>query len=193
MTAAASHDWTMESYARLTRDLAIVKAGSSTVDIDLRARVESLLYREARLLDDGDFDQWLSLMTTDCLYWVPSTPDGGDPTTEVSLAFDDHRRLSDRVYWLHTGLVFAQIPASRTRRIISNVEAWRGDEAGVIYARSNFLIHEFRAGRQRLLSGWYAHVLTHGHTDSLDDIRIRTKISFLTDSDQGHDNLTLVF
>jgi len=36
-----------------------------------RHRVEAFLYREARLMDEHAYDEWLSLWTADALYWVP--------------------------------------------------------------------------------------------------------------------------
>ena len=191
-TPTSAH-WDLDSYERLARDVASLRGSTPEPDTALRAFAESVLYREARLLDDGDLESWLSLMTGDSLYWIPSNPTGGDPMNEVSLAFDDHRRLIDRVYWLRTGLVSAQLPPSRTRRLISNVEAWTGPDDTTVYVRSNFLLHEFRAGRQRILSGWYGHVLTLAPNPTVDSTLIRTKVIFLTDSDHGHDNLTVVF
>jgi len=192
MTSITESDWDMDSYARLTAELAELKEADPLPDNEATSYASSFLVREARMLDSGDFEGWLELMAPDCVYWIPANPEGGDPTTEVSLAFDDHRRLTDRVYWLRTGLVSAQLPPSRTRRLITNVEAWRGDE-GSLLVRSNFMLHEFRAGRQRILSGWYGHVLTTTDAPDIRSARIRTKVIVLTDSDQGHDNLTLVF
>ncbi len=74
---------------------------------------QSFLTAEARLIDSGRFNDWLDLFTGDCLYWVPVTAGGGDPRREVSHAFDDHRRLTDRVYWLRTGLAYSQLPPRR--------------------------------------------------------------------------------
>ena len=186
-------NWDTSSFDRLARELAVLTGTPPEPDHALTDFAESVLISEARMLDSRDYNTWLATMTADCLYWIPANPEGGDPTTEVSLAFDDNRRLTDRVYWLNTGLVFAQVPASRTRRLIANVEAWHGDETGTVFVRSNFHLHEYRAGRQRLLSGWYGHLLTDCTSRSVRAARIRTKIIFLTDSDQGHDNLTLVF
>ena len=45
---------------------------------DLR-RCEQFLLHEARLLDDGKFDDWLALFTPEAWYWVPSEPDQADP------------------------------------------------------------------------------------------------------------------
>ena len=43
------------------------------------ARCERFLLHEARLLDDGKFDDWLALLTPDAWYWVPSEPDQDNP------------------------------------------------------------------------------------------------------------------
>ena len=86
-----------------------------TADALVRSECEAVLAREARLIDEARFNEWLELFTDRCLYWVPITPGGGDPRTEVSYSFDDRRRMADRVYWLRTGLAFCQIPQSRTR------------------------------------------------------------------------------
>ena len=150
--------------------------------------MQAFLYHEARLIDEGRFNDWLGLFSDDCLYWVPVTAGGGDPRREVSHAFDDRRRLTDRVYWLRTGLAYSQIPASRTRRIVGNVEVLdlRRSERLV---RSNFILTEFRAGATKLYSGWYAHVLV----STEDGWRIRLKQANLLDSEQYHENLTVVF
>lgn len=146
-----------------------------------------LLVREARLLDERRFDDWLSLYAPDGVYWVPTWPSACDPRTTISHAFDDVRRLSDRVYWLNTGLAFSQVPPSRTVHTVTNVEVLELD-ADTRLVRSSFATHEFRTGRARVLAGRYAHVLTRAD----DAWRIRVKRVTLLDADAGHDNLTLV-
>jgi 3-phenylpropionate/cinnamic acid dioxygenase small subunit len=149
---------------------------------------QSFLVREARLIDEGRFNDWLDLFTDDCLYWVPVVPGGGDPTREVSHAFDDRRRLTDRVYWLRTGLAFCQIPQSRTRRLITNVEVLDDPATGSRLIRSNVMVNEFRAGAAKVYAGWCGHVLVPDGTGW----RIRLKQVNLLDSEHGHENLTLV-
>lgn len=153
-------------------------------------RVSAFLTREARLIDASRFDDWLALFSGDCLYWVPITPGGGDPRHEVSHAFDDHRRLTDRVYWLDTGLAFSQIPPSRTRRLITNIETIDDPETGATLVRSDFLLTEFRAGITKTYTGWYGHALVD---DGAGGWQVRLKQVNLLDSDQLHENLTLVF
>jgi 3-phenylpropionate/cinnamic acid dioxygenase small subunit len=159
------------------------------VDPGTLRECEALLFAEARLLDDGRFEEWGDLLTTDCLYWVPITPGGGDPRQEVTLAFDDRRRLLDRIYWLRTGLAHSQIPTSRTRRMISNVEASWGASEDELRVRSNFVVWEFRVGVQRPLAGWYAHLLRRDDRGW----RIALKQVNLIDSEYRHENLTVVF
>ena len=116
-----------------------------------------LLEREARLLDQLRFDEWLALYTPECLYWVPTTPEGGDPRREVAISFDDRRRMEDRIFRLRTGYAWSQAPKSRTVRMISNVEVFATGRADVRMVRSNLLISEFRVDGTRLLSGWCGH------------------------------------
>ncbi|GEL18714.1 aromatic-ring-hydroxylating dioxygenase subunit beta [Pseudonocardia asaccharolytica] len=158
-------------------------------DAELLAETQALLHREARLLDEARFNEWLELYTPTCLYWVPITPGGGDPEREVSHAFDDRRRLTDRVYWLRTGVAFCQIPQSRTRRLITNVEVIDEPAENRRRVRSNFHIQEFRAGQHKSYVGWYGHVLVREQQGW----RIQLKQVNLIDSEHGHENLTLVF
>jgi benzoate/toluate 1,2-dioxygenase beta subunit len=117
-----------------------------------------LLEREARALDERRFDDWLALYVPECLYWVPGTP-GGDPRREIAFAFDDRRQLEGRVYRLGTGYAWSQIPASRTARLVSNVEVFATAHPGTRMVRSSFLVVEHRAGDTRTLAGSYAHRL----------------------------------
>ena len=124
-----------------------------------REQMRMLLEREARLLDQLRYEEWLTLYAAECVYWVPATPNAGDPRREVSVMFDDRRRLEDRVYRLRSGFAWSQAPASRTVRLITNVEvfATAGDDVRML--RSNFLISEFWGDETRLLSGWTGHRL----------------------------------
>jgi len=130
-------------------------------DVAARDEFRRLLEREARLLDQLRYADWLALYTAECIYWVPSTPQAGDPRREIAVMFDDRRRLEDRVYRLHTGYAWSQAPASRTVRLISNVEVFAAgrdhDRPDARMLRSNFLISEFWGDETRLLTGWAGH------------------------------------
>ena len=116
-----------------------------------------LVEREARLLDRLDFDPWLAMYVPECIYWVPGTPNAGDPRREIAISFDDRRRMEDRIYRLRTGYAWSQAPKSRTVRLITNVEVFATGRADTRMVRSNFLISEFRVDGTRMLSGWCGH------------------------------------
>jgi len=119
----------------------------------------ALLEREARLLDQHRYEDWLTMFTRECVYWAPATPGAGDPRIEVAVMFDDRRRLEDRVFRLRTGYAWSQAPVSRTVRMISNVEVFStGDEARRM-VRSNFIVSEFWDNETRRLTGWCGYHL----------------------------------
>lgn len=126
-------------------------------DVAIRDEFRRLLEREARLLDQLRYDDWLALYAPECVYWVPSTPNAGDPRREIAIMFDDRRRLEDRVYRLRTGFAWSQAPASRTVRLITNVEVFSTASEAVRMLRSNFLISEFWGDETRMLAGWAGH------------------------------------
>ena len=81
------------------------------------------------------------------------------PGARSPSAFDDRRRLEDRIYRLGTGIAWSQAPASRTVRLVSNIEAYETDDPAIVMVRSNVFISEFRAGETRPWSGWTGHRL----------------------------------
>jgi benzoate/toluate 1,2-dioxygenase beta subunit len=125
-----------------------------SVERDLFRR---LVEREARILDSLLFEDWLKLFTPECAYWVPSTPEAGDPRREIAVMFDDRRRLEDRVLRLRTGYAWSQAPSSRTSRLVSNVEVFGSQTPEQRMVRSNFAISEFWDSEIRVLAGWTGH------------------------------------
>jgi benzoate/toluate 1,2-dioxygenase beta subunit len=145
-------------YSELVRDFSDWQTEERTIEDPVeRDRFRRLIEREARLLDQLLFEDWLKLFAPECAYWVPSTPDGGDPRREIAVMFDDRRRLEDRVYRLRTGYAWSQAPASRTSRLVSNVEVFRSEGDDQRMVRSNFAISEFWDGDIRVLAGWMGH------------------------------------
>jgi benzoate/toluate 1,2-dioxygenase beta subunit len=98
---------------------------ASTLSIE---DVRQFLYREARMLDDKDWEAWLALYAPDAEFWMPSWDDDdqlvSDPQTEISLIYYGHRGgLEDRVFRIKTERSSAtSLPEPRTSHNISNVE-----------------------------------------------------------------------
>jgi len=155
--------------------------------LDLHA-CEQFLLHEARLLDDGKFDEWLALFTPEAWYWVPSEPDQADPIETVSLIYDDRRLLETRVRRLASPRMYSQEPRSRTSRIIGNVSLEETGN-GFCTARSKFVMVEYRREQQRLFAGTALHrlVLSGGR------IMIAWKRVNLVNCDAPLDGITIPF
>ncbi|MGA2392352.1 MAG: 3-phenylpropionate/cinnamic acid dioxygenase subunit beta [Candidatus Lustribacter sp.] len=118
---------------------------------DLQYDVEQFLYREADLIDERRFDDWLKLLADDLEYWMPvrSTRALGDEGNEFakpgeSALFDDDKEsMHQRVRKLHTGYSWAEDPPSRTRHVVSNVriESMTND---LVEVRCNFMLYRSR-------------------------------------------------
>ncbi len=123
--------------------------------------------REAWLLDERKFTEWLDLFTDDVLYFIPRrknvprreshrevTPQG-----DLALVEDDRRYLEMRVARLDTGMAWGEDPPSRTRHLIGNLvaEPLATDEARV---KTAFLVYRSHLETDRqLLAGSREDVL----------------------------------
>jgi len=120
---------------------------------DIRT-VEQFLYREARLADEHRYDDWEALWTDDGHYWVPAGGDDTDPATRMSIINDNRNRIATRISQLKTGRRHSQIPRSRLRRVVSNVELEGPDAVG-----ANFVLVESRERGKELWAGRYTYRL----------------------------------
>ena len=178
-------------------DVAAWKNPGPIVSQPVASVVEQFLILENRLVDTGRFEEWLELFTADCLYWVPTVTADVDPTTQLCTAFDDRRRLEDRIERLRTGTAYSQIPASRTCRSISNLEIWESETPGEIRVRCVVVIHEWRVGEMRVIPGWYGYVLRHSSGSAAElskpkDLQIVRKQVDLVQADIPLRNMTFV-
>ena len=127
--------------------------------------VEQFLYREARLLDERRFHEWLELFTADVRYWMggrrnrypksskaiaildPDRYVEADLTEDAELAILDENKqtLSARVARLDTGMAWAEDPPSRTRHLLANIEIEPGDAESELKVYSNFIVYRSRS------------------------------------------------
>jgi len=152
---------------------------SATVDIELLREVEQFIYCEARLADEHEYDAWEALWTDDAIYWVPAGGSDPDPTKTMSIIFDNRSRISTRIKQLHTGKRHAQVPESRLRRLMTNVELL-GEEEGDVLAGANFLAVEARERGTQLWAGRVEYKLRR----TGDGLRMARKKVVLVDNDR---------
>jgi p-cumate 2,3-dioxygenase subunit beta len=109
-----------------------------------RQQVEDFLYAEAALLDAWKLDEWLTLLTDDAVYRVPSNDrPASDPKDTLFTIADDIHRIRARVTRLKNTSAHAEFPRSRTRRLISNVRILEQD-AKTVKVEANFIVYRFR-------------------------------------------------
>jgi 3-phenylpropionate/cinnamic acid dioxygenase small subunit len=97
----------------------------------LRAEVEDFLYREADLLDERRYDEWLGLLADDYQYSVPlrlnvaydDVADREDTKDGAEICwFDEGKDTAElRVAQLATGKHWAEEPVSRVSHLVTNV------------------------------------------------------------------------
>jgi 3-phenylpropionate/cinnamic acid dioxygenase small subunit len=123
--------------------------------------------REAWLLDERRFKEWLDLFTDDVLYFMPRRKNvlrrelhrEITPLGDLAILEEDKRYLEMRVARLETGMAWAEDPPSRTRHLVGNLEA-TPLEGGEVKARTAFLVYRSHLETDaQLLSGCREDVL----------------------------------
>src|ERR1700739_3084293 len=108
---------------------------------ELIREVEQFLYREARLLDERRFHEWLDLFTDDVRYWMVTRSNlyprsskaiailnpgrNVDETTEedgLAILDESKKTIEGRLAGLEDVMAWAEAPPSRTRPLITNIE-----------------------------------------------------------------------
>jgi 3-phenylpropionate/cinnamic acid dioxygenase small subunit len=150
--------------------------------------VERFLFREARMMDENNYDAWLAMWTEDdCTYWVPCNDDGTDPTSKVSLIYAGRKQLEDRVWRLNGLHAHTQRPKSRLSRVIANVELENAGSSKIT-VHSTFNLCEVRKNETAFWVGRNKHVLVRDG----DGFRIKSKKVVLVNNDIALPNLTFI-
>ena len=117
----------------------------------LKFEAEEFLFREAAMLDERRYEDWLELLTDDVHYWMPirRTTTAREVDKEFTqpggMAFfdDDRTTLQMRVSRLMVGRAWAEDPPSRTRRLITNLRI-TGADGDEISVSLNFQLYRTR-------------------------------------------------
>lgn len=132
---------------------------------DVTQEVEQFLYREARLLDERRFHEWLELLTDDARYWMggrsnrypksskpiaifdpePYLEDDLTQGGELAILDETKETLARRVARLETGMAWAEDPPSRTRHLSANLEVRSAEAVSELKVYCNFIVYRSRA------------------------------------------------
>src|SRR6202045_3204578 len=123
----------------------------------LQQEIEEFLYREADLLDERRYEEWLALVAEDVRYWMPMRRNVkvGEAEREFTRAgqdinwFDEGKEtLTRRVRQIQTGIHWAEEPVSRISHMVSNVRLLEASPSWAdpveVTVRCRFLIYRNR-------------------------------------------------
>lgn len=97
----------------------------------LKAEAEAFFHREADLLDERRFEDWLEMLAPDIQVWMPIARNieaGGEQSefsaegTDANWLDEGFETLAQRVKQLATGVHWAEQPPSRTSHMVSNID-----------------------------------------------------------------------
>ena len=135
----------------------MTEAADGLARLLLAHEVGRFLYREADLLDERRYEDWLALFTEDARYWMPMRRNVPHDETEREFTregadvnwFDEGKdTLARRVQQILTGIHWAEEPPSRICHMVSNVEILWARPAGPspteVGVKSRFLVYRNR-------------------------------------------------
>jgi 3-phenylpropionate/cinnamic acid dioxygenase small subunit len=124
--------------------------------LDLMREIEDFFHKEADLLDEREYEQWLDLLTDDVVYWMPMRKNvsyanrAKDITSEDDVAWfhDDKETLRKRVKQIQTGIHWADEPISRVAHVITNIRLAQPisvlDEGAKATTKCRFIVYRNR-------------------------------------------------
>ena len=130
---------------------------SATPSLELISALEQALYREARLMDEERYSEWVDMLADDLHYHMPGveTRYRKDPADQVRdltrMAFynDSKEELKKRLKRLETGTAWSEDPATRYTHLITNVEVELTPVNNEYKVYSNFLAYRNRNERDQ--------------------------------------------
>jgi 3-phenylpropionate/cinnamic acid dioxygenase small subunit len=119
--------------------------------------VADFLYREADLLDERHYEEWLRLLADDIRYWMPmrrnvkfgeEAREFTRETTDINWFDEGKETLTRRVKQIMTGIHWAEEPVSRLSHLVTNVQLIEATpsvaEAREVTVKCRFLIYRNR-------------------------------------------------
>jgi 3-phenylpropionate/cinnamic acid dioxygenase small subunit len=143
---------------------------SGMVDVLLRQEVETLLFRQAALLDARRWQEWIDLFDTDGVYWMPVEPAQTDWLSQPSIFAEDKLMMEIRMGRLSHPNAWSQAAMWGTNHLVGNLVIEAVDPVSrTLDVYSRFQMMELRRDQVRHFGGTYRHHLVR----TADGLRIR--------------------
>jgi len=150
-----------------------VEAGASQAGAgDLRREVEDLVALHAELIDEDRLEEWPELFTEDCVYKIIARENVDRGLPIAAIFCDSRKMLVDRVVSLRQANIY---PTHHYRHILSTTQV-DGNEAGVIRARTNYVVFQTRNNGETSIynAGCYLDEIVRGEDGAL---RFKSKLA----------------
>jgi len=116
--------------------------------VQLREAVTQFLALEAKLLDEGRFDDWYALLDDHLVYEAPLRFATDDRSRELARDVyrfrDDKQHVRTRIDRIKTGFGLSERPFSRTVRSVSSI-CIEGERDGEVAVSSALIVYRHRA------------------------------------------------
>ncbi|WP_338603120.1 aromatic-ring-hydroxylating dioxygenase subunit beta [Sulfolobus tengchongensis] len=121
----------------------------------LPEEILEFIYKEARLLDERKYNEWLALFDNDSYYWIPAWENEEnittDPNTDVSILYLPSKKdIETYVKRIVSGKAPAYNPHPRTVRMISNVVGTFDEIEKIWKIKYNWTIYIYRSLYKKL-------------------------------------------
>jgi benzoate/toluate 1,2-dioxygenase beta subunit len=129
------------------------------ISIETQLTVERFLYRQAEILDEKQWDDWLDFFTEDGHYWMPAREEQTDGDGVPNIFWEDINIMKMRIRRNNHPHAHSQAPENRLCHVVSNVIVEDQAPNGDIIVRSRFHCAEYLRYDQRHFTGKYRHYL----------------------------------
>ena len=132
---------------------------SAPVSVETQLAVERLLYRQAEILDEKQWDEWLALFAEDGHYWMPVSEDQEDGEGVPNIFWENVNLMKMRIRRNNHPQAHSQAPENRLCHVVSNVIVESEEPNGDVVVRSRFHCAEYLRYDVRSFTGKYRHYL----------------------------------
>ncbi len=143
-------------------------AGLVETPVATQLALERFLYRQAEILDEKRWDEWLDLFTDDGWYWMPAEADQVQGDGLPNIFWENHELMRMRIGRNTHPRAHSQAPNNRLCHVVSGVLVESVSEDGDVIVRSRFHCAEYLRYEVRHFVGKYRHYLKN----TLDGYRI---------------------
>ncbi len=131
-----------------------LKGAGNHVDLATFFDIERQMYKEARLLDNEQMDEWVKTLSDDLIYWMPIRENylrkhrqAEITPNRVALYDETIEEIKIRLIRNDSGMCWTEDPPTRHTYSISNVEAFETDIENEFEVQSVFTVYRSRFER----------------------------------------------